>query len=1278
LTMSIHAISLYSFSLWVGFLLLLVEGSTAAAKEENHASSSSLIKWVVDEGGAFNPKQSIRLDGDGNLAAFAIETIHKGEVLARIPLDLVIEDDGDEDEDGDDEDEDPTIISCGLLQSLLSEISLGSDSEHAPYVEYLLSVAEKENKRIPSTWSQPGKDLLLEVMGGKDSQELLVPDIVDSKLVWKESCGFLNDDDNNGSWMGIAMIVQNYAKDELLTPLQDWYRHRNGEHRNAGTLLDESEEYLHIVATRTIQDGEQIHDSWTNEWLMQDYGTTADMFRDHGFIEQYPQVWKIPEGFIEVQLQQDDGKDEFVRIPRPEIQFHLEEKKGIDDGGSSLQVDWLVVNDFYTYPAMKRQLRDWFWKKLRTLKRTEHIYWSGGVEKWNESYGMPRHEWNSIWKFFEAYENALKHAVMDMEQRMQSEKTINDDGEGSNNPTCSLDLSSLEHHYDDFHEEDDWNSYNDQICSSSEYTDFESYVPYEEVRSNYQTMSWTYRDSDDDICLHLDNMLQICSSYRPHYHEFFVHYPARYVESVERVIYLGSGDAMLLHEILKYPNLKKVVGLELDQQVTRKSFTHFQTQPHYDDERVEWWYGDATKTLPLLPRDYWGTFDLVLVDLSETVVSMSVTGKHDILDVIEMLLKPEGIILENELYKDKMKWHFDHTIQIFYGSPKVCTQVLTMSSNKVDFLHSPIYDHGVSAYLLDPKTDNRFQYIHDYLKTDARSQGKCEDGSFLSGSNKVEHGKKAGVLQIIEAENITAIPLTIASLEDMITSVVRKQGLTPLLKPSSDNKNAVIVVMEEGYVVARLWPEYHYCALDINLWGAFQKSNTLRSALIDGLQSTLVSTYRVVVGGMYGSSTWVEDQETIGVEFSQQRNCAEKEDFGGSTAEKVNDSETLAVALSEVVTLTGAENLVVAVACGRDNTECASFDLLSQHPSVDQVIPIWACSDHNTTKGSWEEITDMFDCERKLVAHLEDVITANGLGLDMFVLDSSVPPSMIQIFSSIWNVRPQRFGWLNDRYVFVTPFFKTESFHQTFIDRFRKEEHKSALLSTNIHMTRADAFLQGLSLIVCGEEMISKLHDLEGKLRKQLPGMRVEVTSILGSVIHPESDLVYEKVAFAPEKYDAKPSVEQFRQQLPLGRQTVFQLDSVGGDASPVVLSLDELGVFLERTLQKVHYSPGIKLDRFSTVGDGGILVGILRKGSIVLVWDGRHHVDLNLFSYDESKDLADSFVETFTVISGNKLRVSLRDDQPRGIGRVVSFSSEIKDADKNRREFFHEALLET
>lgn len=46
---------------------------------------------------------------------------------------------------------------------------------------------------------------------------------------------------------------------------------------------------------------------------------------------------------------------------------------------------------------------------------------------------------------------------------------------------------------------------------------------------------------------------------------------------------------MLLHEALKYPNIEKIVGLELDQTVTRKSFQYFHTSPHFDDQRVEWY-----------------------------------------------------------------------------------------------------------------------------------------------------------------------------------------------------------------------------------------------------------------------------------------------------------------------------------------------------------------------------------------------------------------------------------------------------------------------------------------------------------------------------------------------------------------------------------------------------------------------------------------------------------------------------------------------------------------
>ena len=73
----------------------------------------------------------------------------------------------------------------------------------------------------------------------------------------------------------------------------------------------------------------------------------------------------------------------------------------------------------------------------------------------------------------------------------------------------------------------------------------------------------------------------------PHYHEMSVHYAVRYLKTIERVLFVGGGDSMLLHKILLYPTLKKVVGLELDQKVTRTSFKYFGTQLHCDDDHVQ-------------------------------------------------------------------------------------------------------------------------------------------------------------------------------------------------------------------------------------------------------------------------------------------------------------------------------------------------------------------------------------------------------------------------------------------------------------------------------------------------------------------------------------------------------------------------------------------------------------------------------------------------------------------------------------------------------------------
>jgi spermidine synthase len=129
-----------------------------------------------------------------------------------------------------------------------------------------------------------------------------------------------------------------------------------------------------------------------------------------------------------------------------------------------------------------------------------------------------------------------------------------------------------------------------------------------------------------------------------------VHEVIRYLPyEPKRMLWVGGGDAMFLHEILKYPSLELAVGLELDQKVVRGAFQHFGVQPHWDNEKVQWWFGDASKSLLMLPEDYYGSFDVVLVDLSDTVLSLSVTKEMDIIGALSLLLKPSGVFAMNEL-----------------------------------------------------------------------------------------------------------------------------------------------------------------------------------------------------------------------------------------------------------------------------------------------------------------------------------------------------------------------------------------------------------------------------------------------------------------------------------------------------------------------------------------------------------------------------------------------------------------------------------------------------
>lgn len=557
-------------------LTLVWKYSSASSHDTTLSLALKLKEWSsLQENGHFSAKQEIRnevrTDPLSQIGIFATEQIEEGEVLSRIPWTIIIDSAEDDDEnDWDDEDEELASPnhSCSTFRKLLQEIKLGSNSKYMPYIDYLLA----RKQRLPVSQSKNGKKLFAEILGIQDETDYsfkqpqhlplmdeLIPRFLDYE--WRTVCGSEDYDkelEDEEVLITAATLLTQFAHNELLIPTYDFYTHRNGDWLNTEVQAVYGE-YYQIVARRTIEKGEQIHGSYNDCddcSERDDYGT-PDIFQNYGFVERMPQRWSLPgnaiyidfkddiENFLppsflypyETAIVQNNDEELFWEFSDQDFMFYLDEAD--DDEGSHLEVTW----ELDIHPHTQEEITDFaprLRKQVRRLKRMKNIEW----DKDAASYDIPKEEWDSIWSFHESYVNALEAALDSIEM----------DGD---------DESDDSSHYDEFQQEVDRIVYNNLNCNSSELLDFRHYKSFDEKKSNYQVMNWQRPADDGDVCLHLDDMLQICSSYRPHYHEFFVHYPAQYIDKVRRVIYLGSGDAMLLHEILKYPDLELVVGLEV-------------------------------------------------------------------------------------------------------------------------------------------------------------------------------------------------------------------------------------------------------------------------------------------------------------------------------------------------------------------------------------------------------------------------------------------------------------------------------------------------------------------------------------------------------------------------------------------------------------------------------------------------------------------------------------------------------------------------------------------
>jgi len=1260
------------------------DSNSNASTPRNYAADQ--VEWLRSRGGYVADELEFRrLDVDDPESPFGMFTsgdIPAGRTVIRIPPDSLLG-------TGDELRTDDT---CLTVANLARQRKLGNNSEYEPYVSYLYEGFSVSG--VPSAWSEPAQDLLDDIIG----IELPTAGTM-TTMSFRRFCP-----DTDATMHGITVTEEELeeayliwlprAWEEFMCPVFDMINHRNGHWRNidstsprsarsSGSREEEEEKEdgqgggaaLKVYATRDIRAGEQLYLSYNNctDSSYELSQVTQHILRDFGFVEQYPRRW----------LFHPDEKD---------VVFEVDVKEGTADG--ELQVNWLSGN-----PKSEVNLR-YFRGHLRRLKEMEGYVLDAVKDLASD------HERETILEFYRAKMTALQHGIWYIEDAQEKAlakrmaEAAEAEGEGGNAVDEYDDLES---------DEVEFVQVSQYVCDvDREWGRYGKYRWMNEMDSHFQSFKFDRRYSDDmtkvvDTCLHINGRLHACSSLRPHYHEMLIQYPARYLdESPKRVLYMGGGDNLVLAEVLKFPSLELVVGLELDQKIVRASFNYLRSQPHFNDERVQWWFGDAAKSFLMLPNDYYGSFDLVIVDLESNVIdAIRVADDLNIMDAALLLLAPHGVVARNVDYgfdnsHRSPKYTFDvHNVDI----PMFCYLGLQIGSNSIDMLEKTPKDHNTENLYLPPvdSIENPFGMWYNYRTnaTNMLQMDSCCAGFLASRSGD------SGVMMILEAEDALVAAKSATAVQESVGRALKDAGLTEISSRSSvsdDDKNgwngSLVFILEEGYVVARIWSEFNYVAFDIHLWNKFDGLDVLKTKLVDAVGSKVdgkaSSSYRIVASGMI----FGENKESSRTGCP----CATE-----SEADMINDASSSLVNLtasdaliSEGLTLIQESKPVVAVLCGEGDGSCTALEVLKIKDLMVEVV--WAC--HNISDGDDGEgaLQRMATCTSDTMRTLSEAVEKHGK-IGGIVIAPEAPRTMGQVLLKVLEEGKSRRRLLTENVV-VLETSSSESpeaaWRRVLLDRFRTDfvkfepaysarvrfrdsssstelgifsagdplffSHVADLRATVKEKTgltsEVSTIANGRNNYVAG--MLNRFFSFPVLLRLTLSAIGVEACSLVTSFVSFSKD--FSPPVATHDDYDHSDADYQFNSQKPLGRQTVIQFE-IGDATTDDSLSIDEMKKDLKQSFQEALHSTNDRLMAAAnvhgySVGTGCVIVALWPSGTAVLVWNGKSRVDANLFTLTQDASLHAHFEKLFA--SEHDLTVLARDEQPRGIGRVVNFQDDI------------------
>lgn len=159
----------------------------------------------------------------------------------------------------------------------------------------------------------------------------------------------------------------------------------------------------------------------------------------------------------------------------------------------------------------------------------------------------------------------------------------------------------------------------------------------------YQEINFT--QNDYEFRLYLNGVIQFSSRDEHRYHEGLIHVPLMQCPQVKNVLVLGGGEGLAAREILKYPEVEKIIVVDIDPAITdlAKNFNKLviQNDSAFFDQRVEVRNQDAFTYL--METDL--KFDAVICDLpdpsSDVLCRLYSNAFYKLID---QKLSPNGIV----------------------------------------------------------------------------------------------------------------------------------------------------------------------------------------------------------------------------------------------------------------------------------------------------------------------------------------------------------------------------------------------------------------------------------------------------------------------------------------------------------------------------------------------------------------------------------------------------------------------------------------------------------